>query len=317
MSNPPEISVIVTIVDGGDTLRACLHALAAQTGDHAIEVLVPFDHITLDEGAMAGEFPAIEFIDIGSPFDGLLPGNPLEMHRFYDKRRAEGIARATAPLIGILEDCGYPAETWVDAMISLHASNREGVIGGAVVQGIDRVRNWANFFCDFSRYHPPLDVKEPEYVTSTNIVYKREAIFSVREMWEGKIYQEVMVNWELRDRGVGTMLSDRAITISHRKIENVATVSNEMFNWGRMYGQQRAGQMARAQKLKLLIGMPALPFLLSFRRFRRQIGKRKNVGKFVKAFPLIFLLLTCWGLGEFIGYLETRAGSEKSNETVA
>ena len=309
MSEQPDITVIVTIVDGGNTLKACLEALEQQVGGHKLEVLIPYDHLTRSDAALAARFPQYQFIDLGEPFNGLIPSNPLEMHRFYDKRRAEGLIRATAPLIGILEDCGYPTANWIDAMLKLHTENEEGVIGGAVIQGIDRLRNWANFFCDFSRYHPPLDEKNPEYVTSTNIVYKRDAIMSVRDMWEGKIYQEVLVNWELRKKGVGTMLNDLAVTESHRKIENVFTVSNEMFHWGRMYGQQRTGSLDQKTRVKLIIGMPALPFLLIFRRFRRQLRKRTNIDKFIMASPLVFTLLSCWAAGELLGYIETSPSS--------
>lgn len=307
MHNSPEISVVVAIVDGGETLRSCLTALMDQTGDRRIEVIVPVDHITQSEASLAEDFPDVIFPDYGAPFDGMIPTNPLEHHRFFDKRRAIGLEHATAPLIGIVEDCGFPAPDWADQMIKLHAENEEGVIGGAVVQGIDRVLNWANYFCDFSRYHPPLHVKNPEYVTATNIVYKRDAIMAVRDMWMGGQYQEVKINWELRERGVGTMVSDRAQTISHRHIAGLFTLGNEMFNWARIYGQQRATGISKGTKLKLMVGMPLLPLVLGTRRFRRQLGKGANVGKFIKSAPILLFLLACHGYGEFRGLAETSA----------
>lgn len=310
----PELSVVVTIVDGGDTLRSCLERLIAQQGNHTIEILVPVEHATRAEAAMAPDFPQVRFVDYGTPFEGVMPTDPLSRHRFFDKRRAIGLEHANGALIGILEDCGYPAPDWAAAMIALHAENPEGVIGGAMTQGIDRLRNWGNYFCDFSRYHPPLKIKNPEYVTATNIAYKRAAIMSVRKMWEGGQYQEVKINWELRDRGVGLMLDDRAVTISHRRIDSVASVSRELFQWGRIYGQQRATEIGRLTKLKLMLGMPLIPFVLGLRRFRRQVSKGQNVDKYIKAFPIIFVLLFCHGMGELLGYVETPAGGGKDQK---
>ena len=307
----PALSVVVTIVDGAQTLRECLQLLLAQDGAPDIEVIVPVDHATRAEAAMSEVFPTVRFIDYGAPFDGVMPTDPLSRHRFFDKRRAIGLEHARGDVIAILEDCGFPAPGWASAIIALHEENDEGVIGGAMVQGIDRLKNWGNYFCDFSRYHPPLKVKNPEYITATNISYKRDVIMSVREMWEGKQYQEVKINWELRSRGVGMMLDDRATTISHRHIGSVASLGRELFQWGRIFGQQRASEIGRLTKAKLMLGMPLIPFVLGVRRFRRQLSKGQNVDKYIKAFPIIFVLLFCHGMGELLGYIETPAGGGK------
>lgn len=50
----PALSVVVTIVDGGQTLRECLQRLLAQDGAPDIEVIVPVDHATRAEAAMRG-----------------------------------------------------------------------------------------------------------------------------------------------------------------------------------------------------------------------------------------------------------------------
>ena len=138
----PALSVVVTIVDGAQTLRECLQRLLAQEGAPDIEVIVPVDHATRAEAAMSEVFPTVRFIDYGAPFDGVIPTAPLSRHRFFDKRRAIGLEHARGDVIAILEDCGFPAPGWASAIIALHQENDEGVIGGAMVQGIDRLKNW-------------------------------------------------------------------------------------------------------------------------------------------------------------------------------
>ena len=299
----PDLSIVMTIVDGGEVLARCLDALAAQEGGASFEVLIPYDHMSRDAAALAARYPQFDFIDLGEILDGIRPANPLEMHAFYDTRRTEAMKRARGRLIGIIEDRGVPDPRWAETMIRLHDENPHGVIGGAVTNGVDRLWNWAIFFCDFGRYQPPLAAENPEYVTDTNIVYKRETIMSVRHLWEEK-YQEAQVNWALRGAGAGLMLTDAAITEQHRPPVGIAAMAAERFHWARMFGHVRGREVTRGERLKLLLGSPLLPFLLFVRHFRRQIAKGRHVGKYILAAPMTLFLLTCWSAGEFWGYTE-------------
>ncbi len=304
----PDLSIVMTIVDGGAVLHRCLDALAAQKGDPRMEVLVPYDHMSGEAGDMAEDYPEFNFIDLGRILGGRVPANPLEMHAFYDTRRAEAMKRARGRLIGIIEDRGVPDPHWAETMIRLHDQNPQGVIGGAVENGVNRLWNWAIFFCDFGRYQPPLSETDPEYVTDTNIVYKREAIFSVRGLWETK-YLEAQVNWALRRNGVGLMLTDAAVTEQHRPKVSISSLATERLHWARMFGQVRGREITRGQRLMLCLAMPVLPFMLFVRHFRRQLAKGRLIDKFVLAAPMTLFLLICWSIGEFIGYIETEPKS--------
>jgi hypothetical protein len=314
MAKSIELTVVMTIVDGGSTLERGLEALANQRGDVRIEVLVPHDHMSRDAAGLAARFPQFRFVDVGEPFGGAAPRNPLEMHRLYDRRRAEGLKLARGRLIGIVEDRGVPAPEWAQAMIRLHSEYPQAVIGGAVINGVDRLRNWAIFFCDFGRYQPPLFDLDPEYVTDTNIVYKREHLMAVRHIWEGS-YQEPAVNWALRKSGAGLMLAGDAVTVQCRPRIGLAALARERLHWARMFGQIRGREISWPQRLKLCALMPALPLVLLSRHFRRQAAKGKHIREFVLASPLMLLLLVCWSIGEFVGYLE--AGMRRSPARVS
>lgn len=303
----PVLSVVMTIVDGGAVLTACLDALVAQVGVPDIEVLVPYDHVTAEAAALADRYPQFRFIDLGRILGGMTPANPLEMHAFYDTRRAEAMKLARGRLIAIIEDRGVPDPNWAETMIRLHETHSHGVIGGAVTNGVDRLWNWAIYFCDFGRYGPPLQSNDPEYVTDTNIVYKRETIMSVRNLWDVK-YQEAQVNWALRRAGAGLMLTDKAWTEQRRPQVDTGALVAERVNWARMFGQVRAREISRTQKLVLCLAAPVLPLVLFIRHFRRQIAKGRHVGKFITAAPLTLFLLVCWSYGELRGYLENPAG---------
>lgn len=303
----PDLSVVVTIVDGGEILDRHLAALTAQTGKQTLDIIVPYDHMTGDAADLAEKYPAVRFVDLGTILDGLIPANPLQVHAFYDTRRAEALKLAEGGLIAITEDRGMPAPDWAEAMIRLHRQHPDAVIGGSVENGVDRLANWAIFFCDFGRYQPPLDEVNPEYVTDTNICYKRDALYSVAHLWE-TVYQEPEVNWELRRRNAGLRLSDAARTVQEREIDGLGSVASERFHWARLFGMVRGREMPRTKCARYALMAPALPVLLFVRHFRRQIKKGQHIGRFIQASPLTLFFLVCWSAGEAVGYLEALGG---------
>ena len=54
---PPELSIILTVVDSGPVLRRCLEALKAQEDAPSMEVLVPFDDTVAEVANFAAEYP--------------------------------------------------------------------------------------------------------------------------------------------------------------------------------------------------------------------------------------------------------------------
>ena len=301
----PDLSIVLTVVDGDETLAQCLDALAEQEGTPNMEVLVPYDHITSEVGDFAARYPQFTFLDLGTVLDGLIPDDPLQTHFFYDIRRAAALREAKGRLVGIIEDRGVPAPDWAAQMIGLHDAHPHAAIGGAVTNGVDHLKNWAVFFCDFSRYQPPLAVENPEYVTDTNVVYKRAPLMEVRDLWDVQ-YLEPQVNWALQRNGHRMMLTDQAVTRQHRVIGSLSSMLGERYHWARKFGQIRGREISTAKRLSLSLTIPALPFLLLFRHLRRQQAKGHHLKEFVMAAPLTFLLLVFWSLGELVGYAQAK-----------
>lgn len=301
----PDLSIVLTVVDSGATLERCLESLADQEGNPSIEVLVPYDHITPEVRQIGQRFPQFTFIDMGTILDGLQPKDPLETHLFYDARRTVALKAAKGRLLGIIEDRGIPARDWCKNMIALHGQYSHAAIGGAVENGIDRMKNWAIYFCDFSRYQPPLHQDDPEYVTDTNMAYKREPLMQVRPVWEDS-YLEAPVNWAIRRNGHKLLLSDQAMTVQYRTPGSLCAMLGERYHWARMFGQIRGREIGTAERLKLALAMPLLPFVLLFRQFRQQQAKGHHMREFLTTAPLTFLLLLAWSLGEQVGYVQAK-----------
>jgi hypothetical protein len=308
--NIPDLSVVVTVVEAGPALRRCLKALSNQDRPPVLEIIVPYDDTIPEVGYLKNEFPIVRFLDLGSLHKKGAPQNEFSRHVLYDRRRAAGLRAAGGRLLALLEDRGRPRSDWARSMVELHDSTTYSVIGGAIENGAAGSLRWAIFFCDFGRYQAPLEQENPEYVTDVNICYKREALESVRELWEQR-YQEPTVNFGLQRRGHGLYLSDRPVVIQERANLSLWSSLQERIHWGRTFGRIRGSEISRSQCLALAASTPFVPILLFIRHLRRQLQKQRHVGKFVRAIPAMLLLLHFWALGEFVGYCETTLATPK------
>jgi hypothetical protein len=299
----PDLSVIVTVVDGGATLTRCLEALCNQVGAPPLEIIVPYDETIPEVEALAEHFPTIRFLGLGTLAVGGSSRGAFAQHDLYDRRRAGGLHAATGRLVAIVEDRGRPKSDWAQAITALHEGNEYAVVGGAVENGAESVLLWAVYFCDFGRYQPPLEQHDPEYVTDVNICYKREALDTVRNLWNEK-YQEPRINWALRRLDRRLYISDRAVVVEERNSVSVTALLAERVQWGRVFGQIRGREMSRLKSLIWAAAAPLIPTVLFVRHFRRQLQKRRKIAEFVRAIPAILILLHFWAFGECIGYCE-------------
>ena len=232
----PALSIIVTIVDGHDALRACLDAVRDQTGGHDLEVIVPYDQLSREAEAMAPDYPGFRFLDLGVIADDITPKNALELHRFWDIRRAEGMKAATGDIIGLIEDRGIPKPDWAAQMIRLAEDTDAAAIGGAVENGIDTAWNTAVHVCDFGRYTPPVRDEDPELLSATNIAYRRAALAGLEHLYEDHFY-EPSLHGALKAAGRTMLLDDGPRCVQYRPRIGTGKLVVEWYHWGRKYGQ--------------------------------------------------------------------------------
>lgn len=303
MTNPsgpaPRLSVVLTVVEGGAALRECLDALAAQADAPSMEVLLPFDATLGDLSSEFGDHPLVRPLDMGHVATEQDPLGPAGQHELFDRRRARGLAEARGELVAILEDRGVPRTDWAATVDRLHQSQHL-VIGGAVENGVDRLVNWAVYFCDFSRYQLPLAAGPAEWATDVNISYKREALERTRELWSGR-YHETTVHWALQRDGVRLMLDPALVVDQRRTRTRLRDLLGERYHWGRLFAYTRARESSATRRILLAATAPLLPFLLLLRHARTQWTKRTRFGRYVAASPLVFALLAAWSFGEFVG----------------
>jgi hypothetical protein len=302
-ADSPLLSVIVTIVDGGDVLRNFLLALTRQENPPPMQILVPYDASIPETAEFRREFPDLTFIEMGvtESFASILTA--AGQHELYDRRRAAGLARATGSLIGILEDRAPPRADWARNVVRLHELPY-GVIGGAIECAPGDLLNWAFYVCDFSRYALPFESGPRRWISDVNVSYKRKMMDDTRSIWHTR-FNEAMVHWALLEQGETLYLSSDLVVDYRTPYTSLAGVLPERFHWGRLFGHVRAKKLSVLGRLGHIVLGPLIPLMLLVRHGLTQYQKG-NFGRFLRAAPTIAALLAGWTSGEVWGYITKR-----------
>lgn len=297
----PLLSVVVTIVDGGEALERCLQALVRQETPPGLEIIVPYDASVPEVARLADRYPAATFLPMGDVSTERALRSAAGQHELFDRRRAAGLSVAQGDLIAILEDRGVPRPDWARRATELHASLPHGVIGGAIENGRDRPLNWAVYFCDFARYQLPFSEGPRAYVSDVNICYKRRALEATRGLWAAR-YHETTVHWALQRAGETLYLHPRLVVDQVRGTLRFVELLRERLGWGRLFAYTRARELPGLRRLLLLAATPVLPIVLLLRIVRGRVERRRTLSRLAITWPIVLALLAAWSLGEAVGY---------------
>ncbi len=303
------LSVIVAIVSDttssraqSDDLAACLEALTGQSDAPPMEVIVPYHGNTDGIDSLKLRFPTVRFIAVTDPEVASRVAGSRDHH---DVLRARGLAAARGGVVALLEDHARPDAHWSARIAAAHEAD-DAAVGGAIENGIDRPLNWAIYFCDFSKYQSPVPPGASDFASDANTAYKRSALESVRTLWE-RSFREVVVNGALLAAGRRIRLDPGIVVYQHRSGLSLGSALRERFVWGRSYAATRSLLLSGPRRLVYAALSPILPLVMMRRMATLAWQRRRRLGKFVRALPLIALLSCCWSAGECVGYLGARA----------
>ncbi len=299
-----DLSVVVTIVDGGESLRSLLDALSAQQNAPSMEVLVAWDDSVADVASLASRYPVARFLRVGAIATERPMHSAAGRHEALERRRAAALASAGGALIAIIEDRAVPRPDWAATMVRLHSTLPHGVIGGAILPGVRDELNWAMWAVDYGRYATPFEAGPRDWVSDVNVCYKRRCLDATRDVWSSR-YNEARLHWTLAASGEVLYLSPEPVVELRTRYGSLGALLPERFAWGRLFGHVRATEASMAGRLKLLAAAPAIPFLLYLRHaaVQRRIG---NGERWSRAKRQALALLVVWSAGEFWGALTRR-----------
>jgi glycosyltransferase involved in cell wall biosynthesis len=282
----PALSVVVASVNGRDVLEPTLDALDAQPERDRMEVIV-VDALGGETRAwLRARQPSVELI--------ATERQPIP------KLRHRGVRRARGAVVALLEDHGRVAPTWAASVLEAH-QGPWGAVGGAVENGKNGLVNWAVFFCEYTPYMAPVPEGEAHDLPGNNIAYKRPHLLRHAHVLEQGQW-ESWINDRLRADGV-PLASTNSVVVHHIKPFRLGYFLNQRFHFARSYAGMRRVDQSWPQRLLYGVGSLALPAVLMNRVTMTVLRKKRHLGKFALAWPLVALFLTVGAFGEMIGYL--------------
>ena len=306
MSGAPRVSVVVGLISGKKAdLQKCLRALHTQTLKLEMEVIVPYDDPCADVATLAAEFPAVQFIRAAGLDTAQARAGASREH--HDTLRTIGLRAARGEVIALTEDHAHTAETWCAEMVAaLERFPKAAAVGGAVDCDSPHLLNWAVWFCDFGRYQNPIPEGASEFVSDSNVAYRRSALEKVAEVWKDD-YHETAVHWAMVSAGFELCTTPRVVVWQARGELTLSASLHERFVWARSFAGTRA-RMIGAKRFVLAVLSPVLPVVMTARLAKTAFQRGRYKSQFLRALPLIVVLQTCWALGEFVGYATADPG---------
>lgn len=302
----PGLSVVVVTPHRFAQLRRTVRCLRAQTVAERLELLVvaPSEDAIADHAA--GEldgFAAARTIPVG-PIDNV------------DRASAAGIVAASAPVVAIVEDHGYPEPAWAEHIIAAHADDHAAV--GAVMGNANprRMLSWANLLLAYGRWTDARDAGDMDDVPGHNISYKTAALRELDGGGDGggdgeasgaladRLGRAGDLHDRLRARRARMRLDGRA-RIAHVNPSTVSSTAQLRFNAGRLYGAARARDegWSLARRLGYVLAGPLIP-LVRLRRLHAlwfgPDGAHTELAP--RVYPALLLALAFDAAGQMAGY---------------
>jgi hypothetical protein len=304
----PAASVLVGLVDPGESFDLLLRALEAQEGS------VPFE-VVIASRCGPGVAAALRERDRGIVVVEAEPGTPLPELR----RRALETARGRFVLV--TEDHTVPPRGWVEGLVRAleRSPERVAAAGGLVDNALrERAADWAAFLCEYHAYLPPNPPAlagtpgETRDVPGMNVAYRREALGAAERSLLGAGFWEATLHPELLRAG-RTFLSLPGIVVAHRKVLPFRSALAQRYHYSRAFAGSRFPARAYARRAAFAVGSALLPPLVLWRIARSVAARPAYRSALLRSLPALACLALAWGAGEAVGYA---LGAGKSLERV-
>lgn len=282
--SPPHLSVVVASVNGLPYLVDCLEHLESRAPEAEVVVADWTDDAT--RRLVRERFPHVKLLSFDEPMT-------------VPELRAAGIFAADAPYVAVIEDHCNVAAGWAERLVAAHEQGRP-VVGGSIRNSPHRrVRDWAAFLCEYSRYMEPAPRGAVDDLPGMNVSYDRRALREIDDLLrEGR--WESWLHARLLERGY-VLWSEPEAVLDHAKDFGFREFLSQRYHYSRSYAGMRNPELGRRRLLYVLASPLILP-LMYWRIAGSVLTRRRHLRELALATPLILLYTGVWAAGEALGY---------------
>lgn len=281
----PELSVAIASVNGFPYLAECLDGLRRHCP--ATEVILADWTDEETRRRVREGWPEVRLLSFDEP--ATVP-----------ELRAAGIAAASAPRVAVIEDHCVVTDGWAQRIIEAHRAGH-GVVGGAIRNAaVERVRDWAAFFCEYSEHMEPLPAGPAQTLPGMNVSYNGDAIAAMQSLLDAGSW-ETWLHPHLQQCGFELHCVD-GLTLEHVKDFDLREFLSQRWHYSRSHAGMRNAELGPKRAFYAL-STPVLVPVLFTRIARNVFRKRSHRREFVLAAPIVMLFVTTWALGEAVGYV--------------
>ncbi|MCH7756149.1 glycosyltransferase [candidate division KSB1 bacterium] len=285
-----ELSVILLTPDNYHTIRKTVRCLLKQTVRDKIELVfiaTSEKELRIDENNL-DKFGSWQVIEVGKM-------------QSTGESRAEGIRKATAPIVVFAEDHSFPEPGWAEALISAH-NNGETIVGPVLVNANpNTLTSWVDFFMNFGSYTDRKVKEKIGHVAWHSSSYPRDPLLKYENHLGELLEVEGILHADLREKGFDLII-DPAARTNHFNFSKISSFLSEQFVNGWLFAGARSQNWSwwkRAFYISFGIFIPVLK--LKQVLFEMKRARRLN-SLFPKVLPLLSLALFVNAFGEIKGY---------------
>ncbi len=297
MEEQPDTSIVIASFSSIQHLDKCLTSLKA----HAKGVNVIVSTIFTAE-QLAPLQQRFNFKIVLNPDEQYLQSARLRETRVF-RLRTRGVQAAEGEKIILLEDHCEVTPKWLDSLQAT-LKNQQCIAGGSVTNRADSsLYSWALYWSEYAAMMPPLPTKGLTYLSAVNCGYFKTALDACKSVWQAGFYDNEVHDALIKQGAKYCPATHATVYTSLPFSFNQALV--HLYTGGKRYGSYRGGSQWTIQRAIRVLSTLAVPAVLLARVFKLIRSRQpQQIKTFVFAWPVLYLLLGAWGLGELSGTLK-------------
>jgi hypothetical protein len=200
----------------------------------------------------------------------------------------------------VLAEYSIIAPGWLEAVVRAHRDEEDAIGGPIEKDGTSTIVEHAIYLLEYADLAPPIKSQFVERIPGTNASYPRNSLgktsdSTLRNCWEYFIHQEMAAE------GVRFRLESEML-VRHKKEYTFGYFLKQRFHLSRSFAAMRQERVSSSRKIKNVLLVSVLGPYLFIRVLGRTVHKPRLFGLFLWCLPVLLIFLTCYVVGELVGY---------------